>query len=127
MGSFDVYHKPLVGTKFSKIFGFKDMNVCQMTQILSNPMFKTLVVFANETLLKGLVRTCPYGAGWYRIENASFVVESLKKLESMQHFPNGNYKFAGKLFNKKDDNILSGSINWITHYRQNTLAGDELF
>lgn len=112
--SFTAFHKPITGLKFFKILGLQDVNVCKLTDILNNPMLRPIIEWANSTILKGFIRQCPYSAGWVLVENASFVSEEMRKLDSLQTFPNGYYRLDLKLFNRRDDNISSITLTWMT-------------
>lgn len=81
---------------------------------------KPMLIFANETIVQGLIRSYPYPAGYYKVVNyASMPRESLQKLSRAQIFPNGDFQIIGKIIN----------INLIlTHsYRHNNLIGNDNF
>lgn len=127
--AFNVSHRPLLGGKFRYIFGFKEINGCEVTKIIAgNPMLKPLIDFANSTVLRGIIRQCPYGPGFVRVENASVDLNTVLNFASKQSLmPNGHYKIDIKMYNKKDDNVLTLSVILESSWRLSRLSGDERF
>lgn len=118
-----VYHRPLIGGNFVRLVRYENVNVCDLVNLaVSNPIFEFAVGWLNGTILKGLIHKCPYKAGWHRVENGSLDVDVMSKWDFVQRFPNGEYRTDEKLFNKFDENILSVSIFYIYHMRDNALS-----
>lgn len=127
MLSFNVSHRSPLGGNFHYVYGFKNLNACDLTKFCANnPMMKPLIDYTNKTIFSGMIRECPY-SGFVRIENASIYQEDSARLIKFQIFPNGEYKVDIKLFNKRDENMATLSIIIMTTRRQNTLAGNDKF
>lgn len=124
--SFNLSQRPLLGGKFRYVLGFKELNGCELTKIMTgNPMLKPLIEFANSTLLKGIIRQCPYGPGYVRVENASISLTSVNGFGRTQSMPDGDYKIDIRLFNKKDENVLTMSVITQSSWRLNKILGNE--
>lgn len=107
------------------MYGFKDLNACEMTKVFVGvPMLKPIIDFANSTLLKGIIRECPYGPGYVRVENASIVVRSVHNFGQTHRFPNGDYKIDIRIFNKRDANALYISLILQSMWRRNVEEGN---
>lgn len=126
--AFKFLHKTLLGGEFKYLFGFKDINACQLTKnCKENSILRSFVEFANSSFLKGAIHECPYGPGLMRVENASVPIESSISFGYVQRLPNGIYRIDLTMFNKNDDNIFTMNLTMINKWRENTLAGDEKF
>lgn len=126
--AFKFLHKTLLGGEFKYLFGFKEVNACQITKICKeNSMLKSLVDLANTSFLKGAVRECPYGPGLMRVDNASVPFESSISFGYVQRIPNGIYRIDLTMFNRKDDNLFTMNLTMMNKWRENTVAGDENF
>lgn len=118
-----LYHRPLIGGNFVRLVHFENVNVCDLVNLaVSNPIFEFAVGWLNGTILKGLIHKCPYKAGWHRVENGSLEMSMKSKWDFVQRFPNGEYQTDEKFYNKFDDNILSLSIFYVYHIRDNALS-----
>lgn len=121
---FMTYHRPSIGGNFNRILKIDHLNACELIkQAANNIVFRYFLEFANGTVLKGLIRECPYQPDMYRVENATLDLAVLKKWDHLQRFPNGEQKFDIKIFNKLDENIISLKIFTNINIRANTLAG----
>jgi hypothetical protein len=128
LASFNVSHRPPLGGKFRHTYGFKQINVCEMTKLCAgNPILKGIIDYANSTLFRGVIRLCPYGPGFVRVENASIDYESETEFENFQIWPNGDYKYDVRLFNQRDDNVLTISLILTSSWRKNIVSGNEKF
>lgn len=125
---FNVSYRPPLGDKFRYILGMKELNGCNILRTANeSPLLKPMLIFANETVMQGLIRTCPYPAGLYTVVNASLPRESGKKLQRMHVFPNGDYRIIGSLYNRQDDNIFTINLVISHSWRQNHLNGNDNF
>lgn len=123
--SFNVSFRHQLGGTFRYVYGFKDLNACELTKMfVGAPLLKPIIDFANSTLLKGIIRECPYGPGYVRVENASIVVRSAFGFSQTHRFPNGDYKIDIRIFNKRDVNALSISLTLQSMWRRNAEEGN---
>lgn len=124
--TFNVSFRPPLGDKYRYIFGIKGWDGCNILRLVNDlPPMKSMLIFVNETILQGLIRTCPYPAGYYKVVNASMPRESLQKLAQMQIFPNGDFKIFARIFNKQDDNIFTINLVLSSSWRYNHLVGND--
>lgn len=90
-------------------------------------MLKSVIDFANSTIFRGTIRQCPYGPGFVRVVNASVDSDTVINFGSRQVMPNGHYKIDIKMYNKKDENVLTLSLILESSWRLSKLSGDERF
>lgn len=119
---FLIYHKPLVGGNFVQIVKIDKLEACKIIKMAAeNILYRYFLEYANGTVLKGLIRECPYPVGEYKVENATYDVEVIKKWDAFQRFPNGEQRIDIRIFNKADENIISLKIFAYIKIRSNTL------
>lgn len=126
--AFNVSHRTLLGGMFQYVLGFKEINGCEITKIVAgNPMLKPIIEFANLTLLRGVIRQCPYGPGSVRIQNASVELKSAIGFHGTQSMPNGEYKIDIRMYTKRDANALTLSLIMENNWRSNKITAYEKF
>lgn len=93
----------------------------------NNSIMKAMVDFANTTLMNGAIKACPYGPGWFRIQNATFREGDGINVQGgmQQSLPNGIFRIDINFFNKRDDNILSFKLYITSWWRANSLNGQD--
>lgn len=123
--SFNVSFRHQLGGNFRYLYGFKDINACDLAKLfVGNPVLKPVINYANETFLKGIIRECPYGPGYVRVVNASVNLKTAyNSYSGIQRFPNGDYKTQVRIFNKKDSNALNIALIMENNWRHNAVDG----
>lgn len=119
---FKLHHKPLVGGNYVQMFKVDHLYACDLIKMaVSNMVSRYFLELANGTMLKGLIRECPYPAREYKIENATMDINVMKKWDPVQRYPNGEQRYDIRVFDKLDDNIFSLKLYNFMKIRSNTL------
>lgn len=121
--SYALNHRLLIDGNYVRIMNLENLNVCNLVNLaVTSSIFEFGVNTLIGTTLKGLIRNCPYLAGWIRVKNATIEVELTAKWDFKQRFPNCEYRADLKICNRLDDNIFSVSIFYVFNIRDNSLS-----
>lgn len=123
-------HKILLGGpngNFAKVLGWNNINLCKVNEFFDNPFMKPVFEWINK-MLNGVIKKCPYGPGYVKIENATIDPKDAETFgDKIQEFPNGYYKLIWIIFNSKDEHVVSGTMTSESNYRKNTLRSYDKF
>lgn len=120
--------KHFLALKFRQVFKFRDLKVCDITEMAtSNSVLSPLIKWFNLTF-KGLIRKCPY-YGKVNLTNITMDPgnEANQKFFTFQGYPNGDYRTTIDIFGPQDENILHLVFFVELKSREKTLNADENF